>query len=292
MARSMTGFGRASLSIDGRELSIELKAVNHRNLDIAFRLPRSLSFLENSARKILASRLARGHIDVSGVYRNIREDSKTVSLDTALLTSYLDLARQASEDYGIANDLTLSNVLRLPDVIIVAEAEEDRDALLELMEKVLGAACDELISMRQLEGERIKLDLVARLDNLADIRKQIEERAPFVSEEYRTKLNKRIESLLCEVEIDRARLATEVALFADKVSIDEELVRLMSHIDAARELFESSEPIGRNLDFIVQEMNREFNTIGSKANDKSISGLVIDGKAELEKIREQVQNFE
>lgn len=292
MARSMTGFGRASLSIDGRELSIELKAVNHRNLDIAFRFPRSLSFLENPARKILASRLARGHIDVFGVYRNVREDSKTVSLDTALLASYMNLAKKASEDYGIANDLTLSNVLRLPDIVVVTEAEEDREALVELMEKTLNLACDKLISMRQLEGDRIKLDLIARLDCLANIRDKIEERAPFVSEEYRTKLNKRIESLLCEVEIDRARLATEVALFADKVSIDEELVRLTSHIDASRELFESSDPIGRNLDFIVQEMNREFNTIGSKANDKLISGLVIDGKAELEKIREQVQNFE
>lgn len=292
MARSMTGFGRSSLSIDGRELTIELKSVNHRYLDIAFRMSRSLSFLEDAARSVLSSMLSRGHIDVFFTYRNTRSDSKIVSIDSAVLSAYLDAARTAAEQFNIVDDLTLSTVLRLPDITTITEAEEDRDALTELTKQTMTLACLELVKMRELEGDRLRNDLVQRLDTLISIRSKIAERAPLIVEEYRNKLNERIENILSEIEIDRARLATEIALFGDKVSVDEELVRLMSHIEAAESLLNSNEPIGRKLDFVVQEMNREFNTIGSKANDKFIAALVIDGKAEIEKIREQVQNFE
>ena len=177
-------------------------------------------------------------------------------------------------------------------IVSVTEADDDRPALAELMKDALTRAANELIAMRMREGERLSSDMKTRLGVIADICEKISERAPLVVEEQRKKLNERIESLLSETEIDRARLATEIALFADKVSIDEELVRLSSHIAAAGELLENNGSIGRKLDFIVQEMNREFNTIGSKANDKTIASLVIDGKAELEKMREQVQNFE
>ncbi|MCH5279296.1 MAG: YicC family protein [Christensenellaceae bacterium] len=292
MARSMTGFGRASLNIDGRELTIELKSVNHRYLDIGFRMHRSLGFLEDTVRTTLSSMLSRGHIDVYATYRNTRNDAKCVNIDTALLSAYLESARIAGEQFMLTDDLTLSNVLRLPDIATVIEADEDRDSLTELMKRTVACACEELIEMRIREGERLRNDLLLRLDTVLAIRKRIEERAPLVTEEYRNKLNERIATILSEVEVDRARLATEIALFADRVNIDEELVRLMSHITAARDLLESDKPIGRKLEFVVQEMNREFNTIGSKANDKDISALVIDGKAELEKIREQIQNFE
>ena len=264
MARSMTGFGHAVVSKDGRELSIELKSVNHRFLDLALRMPRSLAFLEDTARNTLGTMLA----------------------------AYMTAARQAAEELGIENDLTLSRALRLTDIVSVTEADDDRPALAELMKEALTRAANELIAMRMREGERLSSDMKTRLGVIADIREKISERAPLVVEEQRKKLNERIESLLSETEIDRARLATEIALFADKVSIDEELVRLSSHIAAAGELLENSGSVGRKLDFIVQEMNREFNTIGSKANDKTIASLVIDGKAELEKMREQVQNFE
>ncbi|MEF2689523.1 MAG: YicC/YloC family endoribonuclease [Christensenellales bacterium] len=292
MARSMTGFGHAVVSKDGRELSIELKSVNHRFLDLALRMPRSLAFLEDTARNTLGTMLARGHVDIFANYHNTRNDSKKVEINMPMLSAYMTAARQAAEELGIENDLTLSRALRLTDIVSVTEADDDRPALAELMKDALTRAANELIAMRMREGERLSSDMKTRLGVIADIREKISERAPLVVEEQRKKLNERIESLLSETEIDRARLATEIALFADKVSIDEELVRLSSHIAAAGELLENNGSIGRKLDFIVQEMNREFNTIGSKANDKTIASLVIDGKAELEKMREQVQNFE
>ena len=288
----MTGFGHAVVSKDGRELSIELKSVNHRFLDLALRMPRSLAFLEDTVRNTLGTMLARGHVDIFANYRNTRNDSKKVEINMPMLSAYMTAARQAAEELGIENDLTLSRALRLTDIVSVTEADDDRPALAELMKDALTRAANELIAMRMREGERLSSDMKTRLGVIADIREKISERAPLVVEEQRKKLNERIESLLSETEIDRARLATEIALFADKVSIDEELVRLSSHIDAAGELLENNGSIGRKLDFIVQEMNREFNTIGSKANDKTIASLVIDGKAELEKMREQVQNFE
>lgn len=288
----MTGFGHAVVSKDGRELSIELKSVNHRFLDLALRMPRSLAFLEDTARNTLGTMLARGHVDIFANYSNTRNDSKKVEINMPMLSAYMTAARQAAEELGIENDLTLSRALRLTDIVSVTEADDDRPALAELMKEALTRAANELIAMRMREGERLSSDMKTRLGVIADIREKISERAPLVVEEQRKKLNERIESLLSETEIDRARLATEIALFADKVSIDEELVRLSSHIAAAGELLENNGSIGRKLDFIVQEMNREFNTIGSKANDKTIASLVIDGKAELEKMREQVQNFE
>lgn len=288
----MTGFGHAVVSKDGRELSIELKSVNHRFLDLALRMPRSLAFLEDTVRNTLGTMLTRGHVDIFANYRNTRNDSKKVEINMPMLSAYMTAARQAAEELGIENDLTLSRALRLTDIVSVTEADDDRPALAELMKDALTRAANELIAMRMREGERLSSDMKTRLGVIADIREKISERAPLVVEEQRKKLNERIESLLSETEIDRARLATEIALFADKVSIDEELVRLSSHIAAAGELLENNGSVGRKLDFIVQEMNREFNTIGSKANDKTIASLVIDGKAELEKMREQVQNFE
>ncbi|MBQ2111155.1 MAG: YicC family protein, partial [Clostridia bacterium] len=224
--------------------------------------------------------------------RNTRSDAKSVSVDKALLGAYLAAAADVANEFSLANDYTVSKALRVPDIVTVTEAEEDTDALKALMISAVDAAAHELIEMRALEGERISRDLLTRLDTLSAIRDRIAEKAPLVVEDYRAKLNSRIESLLSEVEIDRARLATEIAIFADKANIDEELVRLSSHFAAMRALFEGDEPVGRKLDFLVQEMNREFNTIGSKANDKAIAALVIDGKAEIEKLREQVQNLE
>ena len=292
MANSMTGFGRANVLIDGREITVELKSVNHRFLDLGFRMPRHISFLEDEIRRQLTERLTRGHVDVFVSYRNTRTDARTAVVDGALLNAYITAANECAEKYGLRNDLSVVSALRFPDVVDVVEAEEDREAVTELLKKALGAACDELINMRSIEGERLCADLLARLDTVLGIRAGIAEKAPGVVEDYRAKLNERIASILQSVEIDAARLATEVALFADKANIDEELVRLGSHVAAARELLENGSAVGRKMDFIVQEMNREFNTIGSKANNKDITALVIEGKAEIEKIREQVQNLE
>jgi uncharacterized protein (TIGR00255 family) len=292
MANSMTGFGRANALKDGREMTVELKSVNHRYLDLGFRMPRHISFLEDEIRRVLTEKLTRGHVDVFVTYRNTRNDAKQVVVDPALLEAYLAAAGECADKYGLRNDLSVVNALRFPDVVDVVEAEEDRDAVIALADDALIAACDELIGMRRIEGERLSADLLARLDSVLAIRAAIAERAPFVVQDYRARLNERIAAVLAETEVDTARLATEVALFADRANIDEELVRLKIHVAAARELLENGVAVGRKMDFIVQEMNREFNTIGSKANDKEITALVIEGKAEIEKIREQVQNLE
>ena len=292
MANSMTGFGRSNVLIDGREMTVELKSVNHRYLDFGFRMPRHVSFLEDEIRRVLTERLTRGHVDVFITYRNTREDARTAVFDAALLGAYLAAAKDCAERYGLRNDLTVSSAIRLPDVMDVVEAEEDRSAVIEILHQARDNACEELIGMRKVEGERLCRDLLSRLETVLAIRAQIAERAPLVVEDYRNKLNERISAILESAQVDQARLATEVALFADKANIDEELVRLLSHVAAARELLENGTAVGRKMDFIVQEMNREFNTIGSKANDKDITALVIEGKAEIEKIREQVQNLE
>ena len=292
MVRSMTGFGRVTCAADGRELTLELKSVNHRFLDLSFKMPRSLSFLEDTVRKVLSQKLSRGHIDVYAYYRNTRTDAKTLTVDKALLDAYIKAVRTAASEYELNCDLTATKALHFQDVLTVTENDEDTDALKALMTEACCRAADELIAMRMREGENIAQDLISRVDKLASLRDRIAERAPIVVDDYRQKLDLRIASLLSEVEVDRAGLATEIALFADKANIDEELVRLLSHFKSMRQMLESDEAVGRKLDFLVQEMNREFNTIGSKANDDAIAKLVIDGKAEIEKIREQVQNIE
>ncbi len=292
MINSMTGFGRASRSENGREMTIELKSVNHRYLDLSYRMPRHIGFVEDSLRAVLQKSLSRGHVDVYVNYSNRRNDARTVLIDTALLQQYLSAARAANAEMQLKDDITLNSALRLPDVTEISEAEEDRDAVCALAVSTLSAAIEELKVMRTAEGQRLFNDLYSRAAIVDEIGERIALRAPVVVEEYRSKLNERIENLLGSVEVDRQRLATEVALFADKASIDEEIVRLRSHVCQYRELLESDEPAGRKLDFMVQEMNREFNTMGSKASDTDIVNLVLNGKAEIEKIREQIQNIE
>jgi uncharacterized protein (TIGR00255 family) len=289
---SMTGYGKGAASSDGRELTVELKSVNHRYLDVGLRLPRHLAFLEDGVRTGLSARLSRGHIDVFINYRNLRSDARSVEIDVPLLTAFISAARQANESLSLSDDLSLSAALRLPDVTNVREADEDTDAVLALLNDALNAAVDALLAMRLAEGRRMKAYLSDCADTVLALTEQIAKRAPLVVGEYKTKLDERVQALIGPLEVDRARLATEVALFADRASIDEEISRLHSHIAQMRELLEADEPTGRKLDFVVQEMNREFNTIGSKANDGELTKLVLSGKAELEKIREQVQNIE
>ncbi|HWQ06491.1 MAG TPA: YicC/YloC family endoribonuclease [Feifaniaceae bacterium] len=289
---SMTGYGKGSASGDGREITVELKSVNHRYLDVGMRLPRHLSFLEDGIRSLLTNRLSRGHIDVFVNYRNVRSDARTVEIDVPLLFAFVSAAKKANETLQLADDLTLTSALRLPDISNVREADEDSEAVLALTQTALNIAIDALLGMRLSEGERLKVYLSNCTDTILTLTEKISKRAPIVVSEYKTKLDDRIQTLLGQVEVDRARLATEVALFADKASIDEEITRLHSHITEFRSLLNANEPSGRKLDFVVQEMNREFNTIGSKANDGELTNLVLSGKAEIEKIREQVQNIE
>ncbi|MDL2235482.1 YicC family protein [Christensenellaceae bacterium OttesenSCG-928-L17] len=292
MIRSMTGYGRGYRNVDGREITVELKSVNHRYLDISMRMPRHLLFLEDAFRKQLQTALSRGHVDIYIHYRNTRSDAKTIVPDIALIGQYLHTAEEVSAQYGIRNDMTASAVMRLPDAMNIVEEEEDRDAVLALTQEATALALDALIQMREAEGERLYADFRQRAATVLALAAQIEARAPLVVEEYAKKLTERIAAAVKDVAVDSARLATEIALFSDRASIDEEITRLKSHVTQMLETLDAEEPAGRKLDFVVQEMNREFNTIGSKANDAQLTNAVIAGKGEIEKIREQVQNIE
>ena len=280
--QSMTGYGRGLICEDGREMTVEVKSVNHRFLDVSFRLARPIAFLDDAVRTGIAARLARGHVDVFVNYVNHREDAHRVHVDTQLARTYQQAAGELSDALGVKNDLPLSEYIHMP---------EDQDAVRDLFMRALNLALDGLIAMRAREGDSLRSDMMTKLDAIDALRSQIATRAPLVVEEYRTKLNQRLSALLGG-EIDEARFATEVAIFADRAAIDEELVRLSSHIAQLRATAELDDPVGRKLDFLVQELNREVNTIGSKASDTQIAGCVVAAKGEIEKLREQVQNIE
>ena len=289
--RSMTGYGRCQVVEDGREMTVEVKSVNHRFLDLSCRLGRNLTFLDDAVRSGVSAKLARGHVDVFVSYANHREDAREVRVDTALAQAYKRGFKELAVVFGAARMPSLADYARLPDVMTVQEREEDQQVVRALFERALDGALDNLIAMRTQEGERLKADLLEKIANLEALQQQIAARAPGVVEDYRDRLNQRIAQLL-NGEIDEARLATEVAIFADRAAIDEELVRLVSHFEQVRKTVELTEPVGRRLDFLVQELGREVNTIGSKAQDTQIAGWVVQAKGEIEKLREQVQNIE
>lgn len=289
---SMTGYGRCDLERDKRSICLELKSVNHRFLDLSFRMPRTFSYLEDSLRALLGKRLARGHVDIFINYRNLREDSKKVSVDQGLVKGYLDALQQVKAISGLRDDVNLSFIARMPDVLVIDEEAEDLDALRALTMDAANAAIDQLLDMRLREGERMEEDIRGRLDAMDAYIAVVKERSPIVTEEYRTKLTQRVTDLMGDAVPDMARITQEVALFTDKIAVDEEVSRLLSHIKALKDAMELKEPVGRKLDFIVQEMNREANTIGSKASDTKLVACVVNLKTEIEKIREQVQNIE
>ncbi len=284
----MTGYGRATRELDGRELSVELKSVNHRFLDLSFRMPRSFSFLEDDARRLVSGALARGHVEIYITYKNRRADAKAVELDQALLSAYM---RALDKAEGLSDDRTLMSVARFPDVLQITETEEDQEALRALMAQALEAALCALNGMRAREGEQLLFDIARQVDALEAVTLKIEERYPQTVGEYAKRLRASIEDLIGQ-NVDETRLLTEVAIMAEKSSIDEETVRLKSHISLLRECLAGNEPVGRRIDFIVQELNREVNTISSKSQDIPITNLVVEGKAVIEKLREQVQNVE
>lgn len=287
---SMTGYGRGVCEIDGRQISIELKSVNHRFLDLSFRMPRTLMFLEDEARKAISARLARGHVDVFVTYRNLRSDARKVTVDRALFDAYA-AALDSVADAGLRDDRTLMGIARMPDVMVISEAEEDQDALRALMLQALNQALDALVAMRRREGEAMAADLNRKVDAIEAMTARIEERYPQTVAEYTARLRASIEELIGQ-SVDETRLLTEVAVMVDRSAIAEETVRLRSHIQQLRECFERQEPVGRRLDFLVQELNREVNTISSKSQDIPITRLTVDCKAEIEKLREQLQNVE
>ena len=289
--QSMTGYGREQVVRDGREMTVELKSVNHRFLDISLRMPRVLSFAEEDIRRQLSAAMKRGHVDVFVTYRNARADARKVSVDTALAGAYRDAMRELSEAVGVPCDVPLDRYAQLPDVLTVTENEEDCEAVGALLRDAAALALEDMIRMRSREGEALKADLTVHLQMLEQLRRKILARAPGVSEDYRQRLMQRMAELGV-TEIDPSRIVQEVAIFADRAAIDEELSRLDSHIRQAYLLMDGEAECGSKLNFLVQEMNREVNTIGSKALDAEIARLVVDAKSEIEKLREQIQNVE
>ena len=287
---SMTGYGRAMRAEDGRELTVELKSVNHRFLDLSFRMPRGLMFLEDDVRKLISRRVSRGHVDVFMTYRNLRSDARTVTVDRALFDAYAEALDGLSES-GLRDDRSLMTVARMNDVLIVTEAEEDREALRRLTADAVNDALDALLQMRTREGIEMKRDLVNRIDHIEEMTGDIEARYPETVQEYKARLRVSIEEMIGQG-VDEARLLTEVAIMADRSAIAEETVRLRAHIAQLRECMEKDEPVGRRIDFLVQELNREVNTISSKSQDVPITRCVVSLKAEIEKLREQLQNIE
>ena len=290
--RSMTGFGRAQAEQDGRKVTLELKTVNHRFLDLNIRIPRALGFAEEAVRKGIKEKLSRGHVDVFINYSAVASDAKTARADIGLMRSYLHAARQAAREVGVEDDIALSHLIRIPDIILIEEAAEDEDRLTNIVREALSLALESLDEMRLREGAELKASLLACLDELQGILADIESRKGLVPAEYAEKLRQRISELTAGTDIDEARFTTEVALMADRSDISEETVRLATHISQFRNTMMEEGAVGRKLDFIVQEMNRELNTIGSKSGDMTITNAVIAGKSVVEKIREQVQNIE
>ena len=286
--RSMTGYGKCQLQRGTWEVTIELRAVNHRYLDVAMRLPRNLLFLEDGVRKGL-NQLVRGHVDVYITVRQLEGASRVAEADTALAASYMAAAKAIAAATGAQDDLTVSRLMRLEGVTTLTESAMEEDAVSALCQEALAGAMANLDDMRLREGENLRADLAEHLDKVAALREQVVAYAPKVVEEYRARLTDKLSRLPIEP-VDPARLAQEVALMADKCAIDEELSRLMSHITQLRRYLDMPGETGKKMDFLIQEMNRETNTIGSKCSDAAIAQCVVDMKSEIEKLREQIQN--
>lgn len=289
--RSMTGYGRHAVQQDGREATVELKSVNHRYLDFGFRLPRDMQYLEGDMRSQISGALSRGRVDVVLTYVNHRGDARQVSADMALAQTYHKAFRRLKKDLSLSGGLRFADLAAAPGVLTVTQAAEDEQMVAALVQQALAGALDALIASRERDGAAMQADMQGIARQLADIHQQIAALAPQQPERYAQRLTERLKQLRPE-EIDPQRLAQEVALFADRCAVDEELARLRAHLDSLNALLGDSQPLGRRLDFLVQEMNREVNTIGSKTSELAITQLVLDAKNALEKLREQLQNVE
>ena len=291
MIRSMTGYGRGNISKNDREYQIEIKSVNHRYLDISVKMPRQLSYLEDAIKKEISSKVKRGKIDVFITFNNNSLEGRTIKINTELAHAYITELKKLSEKEEILSDIQVTEISKYPDVLNI-QNEQDDDKIKEEVIEVLNNATDNFICMRQVEGSKISEDLLKRLDYIQVKVNEISKFSTGLIEEYVVKLETRIKEILKDQELDKQRLAQEVVIYADKCSVEEEITRLNSHILQFKNLLNSDEAVGKKLDFIVQEMNRETNTIGSKANNLNITNNVIDLKTEIENIREQIQNIE
>ena len=292
MIKSMTGFGRCEISEAERKFTVELKGVNHRYLDVNIRMPKKLNFFEASIRNLLKKYAQRGKVDIFITYEDFSENQVSLKYNETLAEEYLKYFKQMEEKFSLENDIRVSTLSRYPEVLTMEEQMMDEEEIWNVLEKALEGAFSQFVSTRITEGEALKKDLLAKLDDMLVLVDKVEKRSPEIVVEYRGKLEEKVKDLLADTQIEESRIASEVVIFADKICTDEETVRLRSHIAHMKDTLESAEGIGRKLDFIAQEMNREANTILSKANDLEVSNYAIDLKTGIEKVREQIQNIE
>ena len=291
MVKSMTGYGKSSLSIDTREYQVEIKSVNHKYIDTNIKMPRIISYLEEDIRKIITSKLKRGKIDIYISFENYSKDGNNIQINSNLAKMYIQNLKKLAEEESISANIEVTEITKLPDVLTIKSNIDENQIKSELLQTV-EEAINNLINMRQGEGERISRDILSKISQIEEKKQDIFMLSTGLIDEYVVKLEARIKEILKTEEVDKSRLMQEVVIYADKCSVEEEITRLTSHIEQLRNLLNSNEPNGKKMDFIIQEMNRETNTIGSKANNLEITNRVVDIKTILEDIREQIQNIE
>lgn len=292
MIKSMTGFGRCEITENNRKFTVEMKSVNHRYLDVNIKMPKKLNFFESAIRAELKNYISRGKVDVFIAYEDFTEENTSIRYNRQVAAEYLNYLKEMAEEFGLDNDVRVSTLSRYPEVFTMEEVTMDEEELWKLLQKALKEAAEGFVETRIVEGAHLRDDLIAKLDGMLKLVDFIAERSPKIIQEYHDRLVEKVKDLLGDVQVDENRLLTEVTIFADKVCVDEEIVRLRSHIETTKKTLLEGGSIGRKLDFIAQEMNREANTTLSKANDLEISNCAIELKTEIEKVREQIQNIE
>ncbi|MEG2673031.1 MAG: YicC/YloC family endoribonuclease [Ruthenibacterium sp.] len=292
MVRSMTGYGRAEQVLGARDITVEIKSVNSRYFEYTSRMPRSVAFVDDKLKKLLNETISRGKVELGLTIQSIGAGDGTVAVNMEVAKSYFAALAALSETLHIKNDITASGLAHFPDVITMQKTEQDEDELWQEIKTVATQAAENFVAMRAVEGEKLKADITSRLAFLETAVAEIEQTSEMRVQKYTEKMTAKLQVILSDTQIDESRILTEAAIFADKTAVDEETVRLQSHIKQYRDILEKNEPVGRKLDFLTQELNREVNTIGSKCNEISITRMVVDMKAEIEKIREQIQNIE
>ena len=292
MIKSMTGFGRCEIEKNNRKVTVEIKSVNHRYLDVNMKMPKSLGVFESAVRNLLKEYIQRGKVDIFFTYEDFNEANVSLKYNGTLAAEYLKYLHQMAEQFGIEDDIRVSTLSRYPEVLTMEQQDVDDKEVWAVVEEAVRGAGGKLVESRIAEGENLKTDLVAKLDQMLEYVSYIEERSPEILREYRKRLEGKIHEVLGDTQLDESRIAAEVTIFADKICVDEETVRLRSHVQGMKDTLLEGGGIGRKLDFIAQEMNREANTILSKANDLAISNLGISLKTDIEKVREQIQNIE
>ena len=291
MIKSMTGYGKSNLSINSREYQVEIKTVNHKYIDTNIRMPRAISYLEEDIRKLITSKLKRGKVDISITFENYSKDGNDIRINTELAKVYISNLRKLAEEENLSSNIEVTEITKLPDVLTIKSNLDEKQIKEEILQ-VVNDAINQLIDMRKNEGKRISEDILAKISQVEEKKDEIFTLSTGLIEEYVVKLEARIKEILRTEELDKSRLMQEVVIYADKCSVEEEITRLKSHIGQLRSLIDSDEPSGKKMDFLIQEMNRETNTIGSKANNLEITNRVVDIKTILEDIREQIQNIE